>query len=330
MAALQHDDSSEHEEEEIPQFPGPTQAQIDELFRGLTSERLQKLIRIADKVKEEESPIMKALRDIDPDFKGDFVNFKVKDITYAEFSTQVPDLPEGFPFLELEPVEKVVQRDTEDLKAMNLVLTGVAKRLQLAIKYLLTALDATDDGVETGVSEGLFRGLCLTGDAFSTLQVERFTTPRTRKTIAVSRTDSQIPLVVQKAKKDLFFRSGAGASRAASHSADEEEDESASDSDRFMRPKGRAAFTRMQRTFRPRRRTPRRPPRRTFDGPRLYQGKPRFKFVPRHWDARPAAPPAPPGAGEWGGGADRAAESLPLRRTKPQRRTPSWSRSDAG
>jgi hypothetical protein len=297
MTAAEHDELLEQEIEGHLGAPGPTPEEIAELFRGLKSGGLQKLLRMAEKamdVEEEESAIMKALIDIDPDFTGDFVNFKMTDLTYADFSTQLPPIPTEFPFIELVPVEKVVQRDADDLRAMNLVLTKVAKRLQLAIKYLLSALEETDERTPTAISEALFRGLCLTGDAFSTLQVERFTTPRTRKTIAVSETDSQIPLVVQKAKKQLFFRSGAGAKRAASRSSDEEADEVESDSDKYMRPKKREEFNRMQRTFHPRRRRPRRQLGRPTNTPRYFQPRAVLKLAQRRWGPRPAPPPGPP------------------------------------
>jgi hypothetical protein len=177
---------------------------------------------------------------------------------------------------------------------MNIALTKVARRLQLAIKYLLVAVEATDDGVDVSISESLFRGLCLAGDAFSTLQVERFTTPSTRRRIQVSTTDSQIPLVVQKAQKDLFFRSGAGAKRATSPSP-EESDESLSDIP--MRKKKRDAFIWGRRRFLPRQRRNRRPVRRRYDSGKYFQARPRWKFTdrsPRRWEPRATAPPAPP------------------------------------
>jgi hypothetical protein len=77
---------------------GPSPEQLALLFEGLTTDRISKLIRLADKIKEEESQTIQALKQIDPNFKGDFVNFKMKEVIYADFVTQVPELPEEFPF----------------------------------------------------------------------------------------------------------------------------------------------------------------------------------------------------------------------------------------
>jgi hypothetical protein len=291
MMHVDEEETSEQEQHNISDRLRPSDAEMAELLRGLTTERVQKLIRMADKIKEEEGQTLKALKEMDPNFKGDFVNFQLKDVTYADLLTEVPDTPEEFQFLEIQPVEKVVQRDTEDLKAMNIVLTRVAKRLQLSIQYLLAAMEAMDDHVDVVISESLFCGLCLAGDAFSTLQVERFTTPSTRKRIAVSTTDSQVPLIVQKARKDLFFRSRAGAKTAASPSPDSSAEDSDFDSDFAMRPKKRNAFNRKR--FFPRQRKQRRRQQRVWEAPKYFQPKPRWKPT-RRWEPRAAAPPAPP------------------------------------
>jgi hypothetical protein len=294
MAAPEPEAEEESEQEDSEGHPRPTPEQLAQLYKGLTSERLQKLIRLADKIKEEESQTLQALKQMDPNFKGDFVNFRRKEVIYAEFVSQVPDLPEDFPFLEIEPVDKIVPRDVEDMKAMNIMLTKVARRLQLALKDLLAAVEATDDGVDFAITEALFRGLCLTGDAFSTLQVERFTTPNTRKGITVSTSDSQIPLVVQKARKDLFFRAGAGAKRAASPGPEEDEGDGGSDSEPPMRKKRREEFNRMQRRFKPSRR-PMWKRQRRAEKPRYFKAKPRFgAWGPRQWEHRAAPPPTPP------------------------------------
>jgi hypothetical protein len=115
MSEAEQEETSEQEEVRISDAHRPSKAAMEELLRGLTSERLQKLIHMADKMKEEESQTFKALKDVDPNFRGDFVNFRLKDITYADLVSEVPEPPEGFPFLEIEPVERVVQRDADDL-----------------------------------------------------------------------------------------------------------------------------------------------------------------------------------------------------------------------
>jgi hypothetical protein len=291
MSEAEPEETSEQEQHNMADRLRPSEAEMAELLRGLTTVRIHKLIRMADKIKEEESQTLKALKEVDPNFKGDFVNFQLKEVTYTDLVSEVPDIPEEFPFLEIQPVERVVQRHAEDLKAMNIVLTRVAKRLQLSIKYLLAALEAMDDHVDVVVSESLFCGLCLAGDAFSTLQVKRYTTPSTRRRIAVSTIDSQVPLVVQKARKDLFFRSRAGAKTAASLSPDSSEDDSDFDSDFAMRPKKRNAFNRKR--FFPRQRKSRRRQRRVFEAPKYFQPKSRWKPT-RRWELRAAGPPAPP------------------------------------
>jgi hypothetical protein len=289
MCAAEQDEPPEFDQSAVPEKYRLSKERIAAIFEGLTTERLQKLIRLADKSKEDDSVTMKALKEMDPDFKGDFVNFKLKEAIVADLVSEMPDIPDEFPFLEIEPIERVVQRDGEDLKAMNLALTKVAKRLQLAIKYLLVAVEACDDSVGVTIMEATFRSLCLAGDAFSTLQVERFTTPSTRKSIAVATSSDQVPLVVQRARKEAFFRSGAGAKGAASHAPESGDDESVSDSDTSTRSWGRD-----RRQFAPRNRRPRRLRRMALEKPKYFAPRGRWMVPFRRGKSRAAPPSAPP------------------------------------
>jgi hypothetical protein len=152
----------------------------------------------------------------------------------------------------------------------------VAKTIQASIKYLITALELTNDDFNPDLTEGLFRGIALLGNAFGALQVERYSTPLIRDSITEAAADSQMPLVVQKARKEAFFRQAAGATAGSSLIPDTEDDDPG---DPFLHPgkKKRDIYKGTRRLFRNKGFSKiRKPPEREYTG----YFKPRQRYQP--------------------------------------------------
>jgi hypothetical protein len=167
---------------------------------------------------------LRSLKEVAPGFRGDFINFTLKDTVYTEMEKEAPGFPLEFPAAEIMPLRKMVPKDVTEMKAMDEKLTSISKGLQVALKYQVQALMSIDPTVDEDIADGVFCGLCITAHAFSALQVERHTTPQVRGRISEAVSGSQVPEIVKKAKKS-FFRNKGGASEAPPSDGEEEEEE---------------------------------------------------------------------------------------------------------
>jgi hypothetical protein len=272
------DDKGNESNADVGEHPIPPE-QEDLLWAGLrgkfTAQRVEQLLTLAIKQEKIDSPLMATLKGVSPGFKGDFVNFKLKDAALTEMTTNIPETPPDYPFVDIQPVKRPMAKDAAEVRAMDVCLTEVAKNLQASIKILLTTLVDLDADVDDSVAEGMFRGLCLTANAFARLQIERHTTPILRTKITDAAASSEVPEIVRKAKKQTFFRGEAGGAGHPSSKSQSDDD----DMDEPMRPKRRSQFGGSQRMFtsgqkRKRSRSPRYGWNRFYTNPR--SGDPRF------------------------------------------------------
>jgi hypothetical protein len=226
---VQEDQEEEEQEEEEEQSSSnsevvPRDPRLKYLLEKFTPEAIDTLIGMAKNTQAKDSCEMVHLKGVAPDFKGDFVNFVLKDSIYTEMISEAPDFTMRFEAVPIGPLKKVLPKDAAEVRAMDENLTLISQNLQVAIKYLVHGLSATDRHTDEAVSDGLFCGLCLTAHAFSALQVERHTTAALRSRIVEATAGSQVPTVVQKVKKS-FFRPGGGGAEAPPPEEEEEDDE---------------------------------------------------------------------------------------------------------
>jgi hypothetical protein len=273
----EHEEEEESESSEEHPFPLPKE-QEDLIWAGLRETfppgTVGKLLQMAAKKVKKESPIFSALKEVCPNFKGDFVNFALKEASFNEIMTTLPEIPEGFVFVDIQPLKKPAAKDAQEVRAADLALTEVAKTLQAALRCFLAALDAAPETCDYVCSEGLFRGICLAANALGALQVERHTTAMLRAKISEETPGSEVPVIVQKVKKRSFFRTEAGGRRHPSSNSESSDDGEAEEP---MRKKKRDYFRGSKRIFSPgaRRRKRSRPG--AFGGGRFYSPKPKWK-----------------------------------------------------
>jgi hypothetical protein len=125
--------------------------------------------------------------------------------------------------------------------------------------------------MEEEFTEGLFRCLCLTGNAITRLQVERMMHPKMRSRISELTDSSQVPPIVKQARKDKsFFREKAGEPKSTSQDSSSEFD---SETDPPMRKKKRDFRRYKHKNFRPPRYTSHRRSKPTLGAGRYFKGK---------------------------------------------------------
>jgi hypothetical protein len=220
----QHEQESEEEGSESEQESQSKDIRLAYILQALTPQTLRRLVTLAEGSSSSDSYEMRTLKEVAPGFRGDFINFTLKDTVYAEMSKEAPEYPAQFPVAEITPLKKTVPKDAAEVRAMDEKLTLISKGLQVALQYQVQALMSLDSGVDEQISDGIFCGLCMTAHAFSALQLERHTTPAVRGRISEAVTGSQVPEIVKKIKKS-FFRSKGGSSEAPPSDGEEEEDE---------------------------------------------------------------------------------------------------------
>jgi hypothetical protein len=270
MSAEEHEPSSEAEEEQQEDSASTTDKRTLELLRGITPRQMQKLLSM---IPEDEGPIhatLEALQRVAPTFKGNFTDFNLKDSVYKEFVEGGPEMPDEFAKPIIVPVKQIFPRDAEDLRQMDESLTEIAQSLLVSAQYLIDALESTTDTMDESLTEGLFRCLCLTGNAITKLQVERMMHPKMRNRISELTESSQVPSIVKKAMKDKgFFRGKAGESTPSRDSNSDDD----SETDPPMRKKKRDHRKYKFKNFKPPRRPAPRWSKPPFGGSRYFKGR---------------------------------------------------------
>jgi hypothetical protein len=259
----EQEQESEEEQSQSGSEPEPMDPRLAWILDNLTPDNFHRLMQLTEDRPRGDTYEMAGLKEVAPGFKGDFINFTLKDTVYADMAKEAPDYPVQFPVIDITPQKKVYPKDVAEVRAMDEKLTFIAKTLQLALQYEVSALISTDDRMDENITDGVFCGLCMTAHALSALQLERYTTAQWRGKIAEVSPGSQVPDIVKKIKKS-FFR-GKGGSAEEPPSEDEEEE--------APEPMGKARRTQKRRWF-----TQRRPRGRTAPsykgGFRLYQPHP--------------------------------------------------------
>jgi hypothetical protein len=187
---------------------GSEDEQLRQLMRMLTPDRIRALLELSEKKVGDDSQEMANLKEVAQDFKGDFVNFTLKDTAYADIVREAPEFTQEFRAAEIAPLRRIPPKDAAEARAMDENLAVISKNLQLAIRYLCSLLRKIYDEMDPEITDGIFCSLCLTAHSFAALQVERHTTAALRGRISDAVTSSQMPSVVKKAK--TFFRGGGG------------------------------------------------------------------------------------------------------------------------
>jgi hypothetical protein len=219
----EREQESENEEAISGSGSDATDPEVAAMLKELTPAKIRKLLKLADEPAGRESQEMSSLKEVAPGFKGDFINFTLKDTVYAEMVKESPGCSMEFPMVEIAPLKKVYPKDAAEVKASDESLALISKGLQVAIQYQLENLQSTHDGLDPALTDGIFCGLCLTAHAFSALQLERHTNAHWRGRISEATSGSQEPKIVQQIKKK-FFRKGGGSPEAPP--ADEDDSES--------------------------------------------------------------------------------------------------------
>jgi hypothetical protein len=219
-----HEREPEEEEEESDQETRQQKLRLAYILEAFTPQRLERLLTLAEGSSSSDTFELRSLKEVAPGFRGDFINFTLKDTVYTEMEREAPIFPLEFPTAEITPLRKIVPKDATEMKAMDEKLTLISKGLQLALRFQLQALKSIDPTVDEQISDGLFCGLCMTAHAFSALQLERHTTAAVRGRISEAVSGSQVPEIVKKIKKS-FFRSKGGSSEAPPSDGEEEEEE---------------------------------------------------------------------------------------------------------
>lgn len=289
MSTEEQDASAEPEEEVQEDDPPMLNKQTLAILARVTPSRMQKLLALIPDDEEDERPVLEALQRISTTFKGNFADFILKDSLYKEFMDGAPSMPEEFPQPTIAPVKQIVQRDAEDLRQMDETLAEIARSLFASIAYLVDALHETTEVSDEVFTEGLFRSLCLTGDALTKLQVERMMHPKMRTRISELTDSSQVPSIVKKVRKESgFFRPKAGESKAPSRDSNSDGDDE--ETDPPLRKKKRDHRRYKQRSFRPPRYT-RRGGKQPYGGGRYFKGNRKYS-APRAADGG-SRPPGP-------------------------------------
>jgi hypothetical protein len=271
MSTEDQEPSSEAEEEQEQDNPSiPDQRTLD-LLKGITPRQMEKLLAM---IPEDEGPkyaTLEALQKVAPSFKGNFTDFTLKDSLYKEFMEGGPQRRDEFTNPIIAPVKQIFPRDTEDLRQMDESLTEIARSLLVSAQYLVEALETTSEGMAEEFTEGLFRCLCLTGNAITRLQVERMMHPKMRSRISELADSSQVPSIVKQSRKDKgFFREKAGEPKSPSQDSGSDYE---SETDPPMRKKKRDFRRYKHKNFRPPRNPPRRWPKPPLGGGRYFKGK---------------------------------------------------------
>jgi hypothetical protein len=215
---------AQEEQEESQEERRQKKLKLAYILETFTPQRVERLLTLAEGPASSDTFELRSLKEVAPGFKGDFINFTLKDTVYTEMEKEAPGFPLEFPTAEIIPLKKIVPKDATEMKAMDEKLTLISKGLQLALRYQVQALLSIDPTVEEDVADGVFCGLCMTAHAFSALQVERHTTPQVRGRISEAVSGSQVPEIVKKIKKS-FFRNRGGGSEASPSDGEEEESE---------------------------------------------------------------------------------------------------------
>jgi hypothetical protein len=172
---------------------------------------------------------------------------------------------------------------------MDETLAEIARSLFISIRYLVDALESTTTVSDEAFTEGLFRSLCLTGDALTKLQVERMMHPKMRTRISELADSSQVPSIVKKVRKESsFFRTKAGEAKVPSRDSNSDYDDE--ETEPPLRKKKRDHRKYKQRAFRPPR-YGRKGNRQPFGGGRYFRGN-RKHSAPRSADGG-SRPPGP-------------------------------------
>jgi Ni/Co efflux regulator RcnB len=211
--AVEEDSASDSEADRV---------RVRRILRMFTPETVEALLELTAKKVGDDSQKMANLKEVAQDFKGDFVNFTLKDTVYADMVKDAPEFTHEFRAAEVAPLRRTAPKDAAEVKAMDENLTVISKNLQLAIRYLCSLLRRIYDELDPEITDGIFCSLCLTAHSFSALQVERHTTAALRGKISDAATGSQVPSVVKKAK--TFFRGGGGGREPSPSDEDDSDD----------------------------------------------------------------------------------------------------------
>jgi hypothetical protein len=204
------DDQAEPEEGAVQEDSdsGSDEDRFRQLMRMLTPDAVKTLLELSAKKVGDDSQEMVNLKEVAQDFKGDFVDFTLKDTVYADMVREAPEFTQEFRAAEIAPLRRTSSKDAAEVKAMDENLAVISRNLQFAIRYLCSLLRKIYDEMDPEITDGIFCSLCLTAHSFAALQVERHTTAALRGRISDAATGSQVPSVVKKAK--TFFRGGGG------------------------------------------------------------------------------------------------------------------------
>jgi hypothetical protein len=157
--------------------------------------------------------VIECLRDVMPEFSGSLNDFKMDESLKTEYLRNAPSFIPGIVRPEVKLISKHTPKGAEDVRALDANLADAVSMLLASSAYLMDALRLVTDDMDEALSEGLFRSFCLMAQSISRLQIERYTTPKLRAKINEEAGTSDVPAVVQKAKK--------GRSKQQSESSDD-------------------------------------------------------------------------------------------------------------
>jgi hypothetical protein len=148
-----------------------------------------------------------------PEFSGSLNDFRMDESLKTEYLRNAPSFIPGIIKPDVKLISKHVPKGAEDVRALDVSLADTVSMLLASSAYLMDALRLVTDDMDEALSEGLFRSFCLMAQSISRLQIERYTTPKLRAKIDEEAGTSDVPAVVQKAKK--------GRSKRQSESSDD-------------------------------------------------------------------------------------------------------------